>query len=237
MTRRAFVAGATGYTGLALVEQLRALDITTIAHIRPDSPELSSWREHFGKLGAIVDTRAWTIDALQSCLAAQAPTEIHCLIGTTAARGRLTGDSYDSVDRALAERLITAAASAAPAARFMYLSSIGADKPRGEYLAARAAVEQRLRESALPWTILRPSFITGDRREARPKERLLARSVDAFAWIAAQFGASHWASNWQSTDARSLAVSLAELADDPTAAGRIIGSAELQALCRGRAPA
>ncbi|MBA3548122.1 MAG: hypothetical protein H0T76_16695 [Nannocystis sp.] len=40
MSPIAWVAGATGYTGRALVAALRAQNITTHAHVRPDSPAL-----------------------------------------------------------------------------------------------------------------------------------------------------------------------------------------------------
>ena len=41
----AFVAGATGYTGRAVVERLVADGFEAVAHVRPDSSRLASERE------------------------------------------------------------------------------------------------------------------------------------------------------------------------------------------------
>lgn len=49
---KAFVAGATGYTGRAVVAELRALGLETTAHIRPNSPQRERWTREFADLGA-----------------------------------------------------------------------------------------------------------------------------------------------------------------------------------------
>ena len=47
----AFVAGATGFVGRAVVPALRRAGVTTIAHVRPDSARLDEWRKRFASTG------------------------------------------------------------------------------------------------------------------------------------------------------------------------------------------
>ena len=59
--RVAFVAGATGYTGVQVVRQLAALERTpplrVVAHVRPDSTRLAEWRTRFE--GELRRSRWW----------------------------------------------------------------------------------------------------------------------------------------------------------------------------------
>ena len=52
----AFIGGATGYTGRAVVPVLRSAGWEVVAHVRPDSGRLDAFREEFGGVGAAVDT-------------------------------------------------------------------------------------------------------------------------------------------------------------------------------------
>ncbi|HXI21184.1 MAG TPA: NAD(P)H-binding protein, partial [Gemmatimonadales bacterium] len=178
---RAFVAGATGYTGQAVVRRLRGSGVETIAHVRPDSPRLEPWRERFAGLGARVDQTAWDPEAMRATLAALRPDLVFALLGTTRSRGRRhPGESYESVDEGLTLLLLRATVEAGIRPRFIYLSSVGV-RPgtRNRYLAARVRVETEVRASGLPWLIARPSFITGrDRDERRPAERIAAGVAD-----------------------------------------------------------
>jgi uncharacterized protein YbjT (DUF2867 family) len=177
---RAFVAGATGYTGRHVVERLRAAGHEVIAHVRPDSSGLDTWRTRFEAMGARVDTSAWEADAMRAALVAHAPTHVFSLLGTTqhrmkqlAAAGQdAEAASYERVDYGLSALLIEAAGAVQPAPRFVYLSSMGVSSTPGAYMEARRKVEALLRSSGLPATIARPGIITGeDRGEDRPGER------------------------------------------------------------------
>ena len=84
---RAFVAGATGFVGRAVVAALRERGVEVIAHVRPGSAREADWRARFAELGAEVDTTAWEPAAMTATLAARAPTHVFFLIGTT--RGQI----------------------------------------------------------------------------------------------------------------------------------------------------
>lgn len=236
---RAFVAGATGLTGRFVVETLRARGIATVAHVRPDSPRLSEWRARFTALGAEVDTTAWDAAAMQRTFAERRPTLVFALLGTTRARGsrvaRAGGDasreSYDAVDVALTEQLLAASKSLTPPPRFVYLSSIGAgDGARGSYLEARTRVERSLAASGVPYTIARPSFIVGDRDDARPAEKLGAPIADALLGAIGLFGARKTSARYRSIRGEDLARVLVTAGLDPGARDRILESDALQAL-------
>ncbi len=77
------------------------------------------------------------------------------------------GEAVWEVDRDGAIRLIEAAEDAG-ADRFVMLSSMGADDPESapealrEYLRAKAEADERLRESSLTYTIVRPGELTDE---------------------------------------------------------------------------
>lgn len=155
-----------------------------------------------------------------------APTVIYALLGTTRARG---GD-YQSVDYGLTALLLRAARSAAPDARFVYLSSIGVGpSARGEYLQVRWRFEQELRASGQPWTIARPSLITGpDRAESRPAERIAAAVVDPLLRLARTLGAHDVHDRYASMTAVELARGLADAGLRDDAASQVLDAADLR---------
>ncbi|MBL8944959.1 MAG: NAD(P)H-binding protein, partial [Myxococcales bacterium] len=191
---RAFVAGATGYTGRAVVEALRAQGIETVAHVRPDSSRKAEFQARFAALGATVDHTPWEAEAIGETLRRVQPTLVFALLGTTRARARNEGmaatQAYARVDYGLTKWLVDGAVTCRPQPRFVYLSAAGvAADARGAYVAARARSEAALRDSDLPWTIARPSFITGvDRDESRPLERVGAALGDGLLAIAGLLG-------------------------------------------------
>lgn len=90
-------------------------------------------------------------------------------LGTTTAKAGVEG--LLRVDRDYPLFLIEALEQARPQARVGFCSAAGADHPRGHYLKAKAAVEQRLQTSSLATVIARPSFLISDRKEFRPLEK------------------------------------------------------------------
>jgi nucleoside-diphosphate-sugar epimerase len=234
----AFVAGATGLTGREVVRVLAQRGIATFAHVRPDSPRLAEWQKRLSAQGAHVDTTPWDEAALRRRLAQVAPDVVFALLGTTRARGkkaqRETGqpDTYESVDYGLSARLLHATRASCQAARFVYLSAIGVSQSsRGAYYRARFKVEQELRESGLRYTIVRPSFIIGERDDPRPGERLGSKVADAALRLAGVLGGAELRDRYQSIAAPELAEALVRLAFDATAENRIVEADQL----RGRA--
>jgi uncharacterized protein YbjT (DUF2867 family) len=230
----AFVAGATGYTGREVIRALRARGVEAVAHVRPDSASIALWRERFAGLGARVDATPWEPAAMADTLRRLRPDVVFALLGTTRARGRAaaahgTVETYETVDYGLTRLLLDAALSAGHGPRFVYLSSVGvAPGSRNPYLAVRARLEADLRASGLPFTIARPSFITGhDRDEDRPLERLGAGAVDAVASALGALGLRA-VGRWRSTTPGVLAGALVRLALDPSAAGRVVESEALR---------
>lgn len=230
MSERTFVAGATGYTGQAVVAELRRRGVPTTPHVRPDSSALPRWTAQFEALGASVDTTAWELEAMTATMEALQPAVVFSLLGTTrrraASEGMDTVAGYERIDYGLSKLLLDACRSAAPQARFVYLSSLGVKEGTSNaYLAARARMERALRDSGQPYVIARPSFITGpDREEGRLGERAGACVADAMLTAAGWFGAKRTRDRFQSMDAATLARGLVRAGLDPDSAG-----AELEA--------
>lgn len=206
----AFVAGSTGYVGQAVVTELCALGVHTIAHIRPGSSRLKLLGPGMQESGAVVDSTPWEVDALAESLKRLAVTHVFCLIGTTrkqASAEGISGDIYERVDLGLTSMLIDAAAIQETHPRFVYLSSIGAKSSAGsKYLQARGKAEAKLLDSGLGHIIARPSFITGpDRDESRPAERIGAVIADSALSLAGLFGGGALKRKYQSTSATKLA--------------------------------
>ena len=148
----AFVAGATGYTGRALMELL--------------ATERTGWKarphaRQTGKIdGAVVcdprDVQALT-DGMRGCDA------VVQLIGTV--RANFAEGDYEAIDYGTTVAL-GEAARAAGVPRLLLLSSVGAGSPRGKYLAVKRKTEEWVERSGLEYTIVRPSFIVGQGRRA-----------------------------------------------------------------------
>jgi uncharacterized protein YbjT (DUF2867 family) len=231
----AFVAGATGYTGREVVRLLRDRGVRTIAHVRPDSSALTTFRERFAALGAEVDVTPWQTAAMQATLERLRPTHLFLLLGTTKKRARADAahgrrSDYEAVDYGLSMLLIEAATKLASSPKLIYLSAAGVGpKARGAYLEVRQRVESALAASALPYAVARPSFITGpDRDEARPLERAAAATTDALLFVARRLGGGRLTERYRSTTATALAAALVRLALDDPRARHIFESEELR---------
>lgn len=218
----AFVAGATGFVGRAVVPALVARGEKTIAHVRPDSARLGEWRERFGAMGATVDASPWEQAALAEVMRAAGVSHVFCLIGTTRGRAKadgVAGNIYDAVDYGLTKLLVDAAVASGTKARFVYLSSVGAStKATSAYLKARGRAEDVVRTSGLPWVIARPSVITGEGRDdARPAERAAGVMMDGVLSVAGLLGAKSFRARYRSTTPDVLGGALVRLALDAPA--------------------
>jgi nucleoside-diphosphate-sugar epimerase len=237
---RAFVAGATGYTGREVVRELCREGIETVAHVRPDSPRLEEWRQRFTASGARVAVTPWEPAAMAACLCDLRPDLVFALLGTTRARARRASrepgqrESYESVDYGLTRLLLDAVATAAPKARFVYLSSLGVrEGTRNPYLAVRARLEAELRQSGLSYVIVRPGLITGpDREESRPAERVASVVLDGALALAGVLGGKHLQRRYASMTAATLARGLVRAATLPDRA-QMFEAEALRALAEG----
>jgi len=236
-THSAIVFGATGLTGRYVVERMAKQGTRVIAHVRPDSPRLADWTARFTTLGAQVSSAPWTRDGIDALLAAERPALVFGLLGTTQARvkqaakaGRdASKETYDAVDVGLTELVIAACHALEPRPRFVYLSSVGtSETAAGSYLQARARVERTLRESGLPYTIARPSFIVGDRDEPRALEKVSAPLVDGVLGLLGAVGARSMRDRYRSITGPDLARALVTLALDPAWKNRVAEPADLR---------
>lgn len=215
----AFVAGATGFVGRAVVPALRTRGATVLAHVRPDSARLAEWRTRFAAQGATVDAAAWQVDALAAAMRAAAVTHVFGLIGTTRGRAKhdaVQGNIYEAVDLGLTRMLVAAAVAAGGRPRFVYLSSVGASaSATSAYLKARGQAEDVVRGAGLPWVIARPSFISGaGRDDTRPGERVAASVADGVLAVAGMFGGKGLRARYRSTTPEILAGALVRLGLD-----------------------
>ncbi|HEU5057260.1 MAG TPA: NAD(P)H-binding protein [Kofleriaceae bacterium] len=235
---RAFVAGATGYTGREVVRQLCERGGAVTAHVRPGSPSAARWASQFRGWGAEVAEVAWELAPLTAVMAERRPDLVFSCIGVTRASARRDrlgdGDIYQQVDVRLNALLVEAVRAAGLAPRFVYLSSIGASEgARSKYLASRAQAEATVAGSGLPYTIARPSFIAGPGRDdGRALERVAAGASDGFLAVAGLLGARRFRDRFRSIDNVQLARALIAAALDPSCAGQILGGDRLQPLAR-----
>ena len=170
MSMTILAAGATGKTGLNLVQELLVQGHNPTALVRESSG--ASVLPHGVELSQsdLTDLHDGVCDGMDAVIFA-------------AGSGGFTGaDMTDKVDRDGAKRLIDMARNAG-LKRFVMLSSVGADQldPTGElahYLKAKHAADEHLIASGLTYAILRPVALTNDGRSA---DVVLGDNVDKSA--------------------------------------------------------
>lgn len=159
--RRLFIAGATGAVGRVLVPMARAAGVSLVAHARPKSANKLD-----GALAFELDDSK-LVEAMRGC------TTVVQLIGTMRKRFS-SGDTYETSDIGTTRRLVEVARTTG-VDHLILLSSVGAGTPRGAYLAAKARAEALVRESGVPFTILRPSAFEDREGLSMPGVRTLTR--------------------------------------------------------------
>ena len=236
-TEKVWVAGATGYTGNALVRLLTELKIPVVAHIRPASPNRVQVQERFEQWGAQVAICNWELKGLLGEFRSSGATHVFSLLGTTAAKGRTARKQgeradYETVDYGLTLKMLKVARESGRCERFSYLSAVGVHSGvRSPYMRARAKAEQEIRDSGLAFTIAQPALITGpDREESRPMEAVgdwMAKGVLGLAkWV----GRTSWTENYRTLNARTLAAGMLHAAFDPNFEGKCVSAGELARL-------
>lgn len=173
MTMTILVAGATGKTGLHLVQDLLDRGHQPTALVR-ESSDTSALPEGVDtRHGDLTDLQHGVCDGMQ-------------VVVFAAGSGGSTGpDMTDKVDRDGAKRLIDLAHDAG-VTRFVMLSSVGADQPDvagdiAHYLKAKHDADEHLKASGLTYAILRPVALTDD---ARGTDVILGEAVDKSATAA-----------------------------------------------------
>lgn len=151
-----FVAGATGATGRTLVRLADRKHIALVPHVRPG-------REHgYGSRAAVLELA----DGEALSRAMSGCSAVLQLIGTMRKRFA-RGDTYETSDIATTQQLVDAARRAG-VGHIVLLSSVGAGRPTGSYLQAKAKAEAIVRDSGLAYTILRPSSFVGEGHKPPP---------------------------------------------------------------------
>ena len=215
------IFGATGYTGSALLAECIALGHSVWAHVRPNSSRRAVIEQecHNG-LNANAAILDFTVGAIEDLIQRVQPSHIALCLGTTKAKAKLDRqrgepNGYAQIDRDLSVMVIEAAQRLEIDTCICYVSSMGADKPRGNaYLQARHDVEQLLMGSGLRYIIVRPAFISGsDRSEFRLGERVGSVIGDALLQGVGLLGFKNAQAAYGSLSAQDLAKGLMAAAE------------------------
>lgn len=148
------VAGATGNTGSRLIKELKSRGHTPVALVRESSDTSALASDVTLRQGDLTDLQENACDGCDAVVFA-------------AGSGGSTGpEMTDKVDRDGAMRLIDIA-SKANVARFVMLSTVGADKPDPDsklahYLQAKHDADEHLKSSGLSYAIVRPVSLTNE---------------------------------------------------------------------------
>jgi uncharacterized protein YbjT (DUF2867 family) len=171
--RRIFVAGSTGATGRTLVRLAieQGQGDRVVPHLRPRGP---ATRSASPPEGAIVLDLA---DAAGLASALRGFTTVVQLIGTMRKRFA-AGDTYESSDIGTTRQLVDAAVRAG-VDHVVLLSSVGAGRPMGAYLQAKARAEAIVQGSGLAYTIFRPSAFYGEGHPGIPGAKTV---LSALGW-------------------------------------------------------
>ena len=170
MSMNILVAGATGQTGLLLIQYLIDQDHKPTALVRKSSDTSALPKAVSLRQGDLTDLQAGVCDGMEAVIFA-------------AGSGGATGpEMTDKVDRDGAKRLIDLAHDAG-VTRFVMLSSVGADQsnPTGDlahYLMAKHDADEHLKASGMTYAILRPVALSND---GRGSNIILGKDVDKSA--------------------------------------------------------
>ena len=157
------VAGATGAVGSALVPALRAQGFEVIPHVRPKTAE----RHPLGKDPAALICNLSDAAKLDAAMArAQA---VVCLVGTMRRRFS-AGDTYQSSDYQPVVDLVESARRVPGPRFFVLLSALGVRPASTGYLGWKHKAEEAVRQSGLPYAILRPSFLDSTHADSHPSD-------------------------------------------------------------------
>jgi nucleoside-diphosphate-sugar epimerase len=172
---RVFVTGGTGFVGSHVVEALLEGGHEVVCLVRTPSKATNLFRKHSRRslLSTVEGTLHDTSALERGCAGADA---VFHIAGLTAARSRA---EFRAINDHATRDLAAVARQIAPDLRhFVYLSSLAAagptsrgtpkteadpERPVSDYGWSKLAGEKAVRESPLPWTIVRPPTVYGPR--------------------------------------------------------------------------
>lgn len=192
------MAGASGATGQTMLALPEAAESPLVPHLRPKTAALNAVDPR-SAVFELTD-RARLEETLAGC------TTVVQLIGTMRRRFS-TGDTYETSDIGTT-RLLIDAARATKIDHVVLLSSVGAGKPTGAYLKAKAQAEQIVLDSGIAATIFRPSAFYGAGHKVPPGAKHLAH------WLGLK--------RYEPIDIRELARTLLHVARRRVAVGEIL---------------
>ena len=146
------VAGATGFLGAEICRRLVSQGESVRGVVRPTSDE-----------GTVRRLRELGVETVQADVRDPASLDAACagvsaVVSTvTCTRSRQPGDSVEATDLAGQLALVDAAARAG-VSRYVYVSYSGHLTQDSPLTRAKRTVEQRVRDSGMAFTILRPSY-------------------------------------------------------------------------------
>lgn len=170
--RHVVVAGATGLVGRELIRQLeRRPEVSFTALVRRPG----ALRAESGRVRE--EVFAFDDPAAYARLGTELPCDVLlCALGTTLKRAGSPA-AFRAVDAGYPMALMARLAELGTKPLFGVVSSAGTGHPRGLYLKTKADMEKALVDSGLPYVIVRPSLLLGDRAEFRLAERLTAALI------------------------------------------------------------
>lgn len=213
------VTGATGFIGKALCEHLTGCGHNVLALVRrydtslemPGitqlvSPEFTPDSHHLANVSRI----------------------IHCAGNATFGNGPY----YDEANITLTKYMLRLAQEACPSLqRFVFVSTIGAiDRaaadtcefpldeqskahPSSDYGRSKLACEQLVKQSGLPFVIIRPTMVVGDKMRYNSHFAVFARAALSGAW----FSRFNWPGKFSVVHVRDVASALLCVAENPDA--------------------
>lgn len=168
------MAGATGAVGRTVVRLASTHGADFVPHVRPKT----------AAQGKSLHPRAAILELSDRSALGQVledRTTVLQLIGTM--RNRFArGDTYETSDVGTTRQLIEVAKERGTVDHFILLSSVGAGRPFGAYLQAKARAEAIVREAGIPFTIFRPSAFMGEGHHVPPIFKRLAQTIGAKSW-------------------------------------------------------
>lgn len=172
--RRLFIAGSTGATGKMVTKLALEKRYSIVPHVRPKSASKVDYPNPV--LFELSDEDALG-DAMQGC------TTVLQLVGTMRKRFKL-GDTYETSDIGTTRHLVKTALEVS-VDHLIILTSVGAGRPIGSYLKAKAKAEKICQDSGIPTTVIRPSFLDGPGRRAPFGMKTLSRMMilSKYRWI------------------------------------------------------
>jgi len=201
VVKTVLVAGSSGLVGSQVVfELLNRKDVQVIALLR--SPN----RQFPDRVRQVIIDYARGADGIKLALGSERIDAVVCAIGSTM-RAAGSKKAFREIEYDIPITLLAYGCSDALKPKFIFVSSVGADRPLGFYLKTKHDVEDQIFRSKLPYVIVRPSLLLGDRSETRLGE-LAAQKTMPILFKCLSFTPIRnlsWVNKYRPVDAKSVA--------------------------------